>query len=308
MSIALYFGKINMSSSQLGDVLTNNASFREILSNVLAALKEDITYTYHCIKNVDNKIICEDIEYSLSIKEKNDSELFGYIHKKSYLNYKDFDKDKKEILNKKVQNTETSEFYYDVFREMVGYQRTLRFGYKEFLYAFEGILNNACKTANLNYSFTVNQFTNGIDINDLRNMLQKEKQIQKLKIKYQIPNPDANTLKHIQENPEKTIKDFEDANLAMKYVTYQAFSDKGLNVKSEIIEKEIQNINTIHSNIGAEKAIQNGYVEVETTDFNGITRSTADKRPVIRHIEYEYEFKEAASKMIINYIRNSIEN
>ena len=36
MSIALYFGKINMSSSQLGDVLINNASFRTILSNVLA--------------------------------------------------------------------------------------------------------------------------------------------------------------------------------------------------------------------------------------------------------------------------------
>ena len=50
MSIALYFGKINMSSSQLGDVITNNASFRTILSNVLNALKDDITYTHHYTK------------------------------------------------------------------------------------------------------------------------------------------------------------------------------------------------------------------------------------------------------------------
>lgn len=306
MSIALYFGKINMNSSQLGDVLTNNTPFRIILSNVLGALKDDVKYIYRYSKQVDNKTIVEDIEYSLSIKEKTDNELIGYIHKKSYLNYKDFDKKNKEIIPKKVQNTETSEFYYDVFREMVGYQRTLRFGYKEFLFAFEGILNTACKMANLDYSFTVNQYTEGLDIDNLRNILQNEHQIQKLKIKYQIPNPDADTLKYIQENPEKTIKDFKDANLAIKYVTYQAFADKGLNVGSEMIEKELQSINNIHSNIGAQKAIQNGYVEVETTDINGITRSTADTRPVIKHIDYIYELKEAASNVIINHIHNSI--
>lgn len=306
MSIALYFGKINMNSSQLGDVLTNNTPFRIILSNVLGALKDDVKYIHRYSKQVDNKTIVEDIEYSLSIKEKTDNELIGYIHKKSYLNYKDFDKKNKEIIPKKVQNTETSEFYYDVFREMVGYQRTLRFGYKEFLFAFEGILNTACKMANLDYSFTVNQYTEGLDIDNLRNILQNENQIQKLKIKYQIPNPDADTLKYIQENPEKTIKDFKDANLAIKYVTYQAFADKGLNVGSEMIEKELQSINNIHSNIGAQKAIQNGYVEVETTDINGITRSTADTRPVIKHIDYIYELKEAASNVIINHIHNSI--
>ena len=212
----------------------------------------------------------------------------------------------KKLSQKKIQNTETSEFYYDVFREMVSYQRTLRFGYKEFLFAFEGILNSACKLAHLNYSFTVNQYTEGLDINNLRSTLQNEHQIQKLKIKYQIPNPDADTLKYIQENPEKTIKDFKDANLAIKYVTYQSFSDTGLNVDSEMIEKELQNINNIHSNIGAQKAIQNGYVEVETTDINGVTRSTANTRPVIKHIDYIYELKEAASNVILSHIRNSI--
>ncbi len=306
MSIALYFGKINMSSSQLGDVLINNASFRNILSNVLSALKDDITYTHRYTKQIDNETIVEDIEYSLSIKEKNDNEVIGYIHKKSYLNYKDFDKEHKEIISKKIQNTETSEFYYDVFREMVGYQRTLRFGYKEFLFAFEGILNSACRMANLDYSFTVNQYTEGLDINNLRIALKNESQIQKLKVKYQIPNPDADTLKHIQENPEKTIKDFKEANLAIKYVTYQAFSDSGLNVSSEMIEKELQNINSIHSNIGVQKAIQNGYVEVETTDVNGITRSTANTRPIIKHIDCILELKEAASNIIVNYVSNLI--
>ena len=136
--------------------------------------------------------------------------------------------------------------------------------------------------------------------------MKNESQIQKLKVKYQIPNPDADTLKHIQENPEKTIKDFKEANLAIKYVTYQAFSDSGLNVSSEMIEKELQNINSIHSNIGVQKAIQNGYVEVETTDVNGITRSTANTRPIIKQIDCILELKEAASNIIVNYVSNLI--
>lgn len=50
---------------------------------------------------------------------------------------------------------------------MVGYQRTQRFGYKEFLYGFQGILNAACENSNLDYSFTVNLYNEGLDINDI---------------------------------------------------------------------------------------------------------------------------------------------
>lgn len=56
----------------------------------------------------------------------------------------------------------------------------------------------------------------------------------------------------------------------------------------------------------AQKATQNGYVEVETTDINGVTRSTTDARPVIRHIDNISQLEEAASTVIVNYIRNSI--
>ena len=100
MSIALYFGKINMSSSQLGDVFLNNTSFHTILSNLLMALKDDLKYIHHYTKQIEDRTVTESIEYSLSVKEKNDNELLGYIHKKSYLNYKDFDKNQKEIISK----------------------------------------------------------------------------------------------------------------------------------------------------------------------------------------------------------------
>lgn len=307
MSAAIYFGKVNLVSSQIGDVLLNTSSLRTILLNVLAALKDNITYTYTTTKQVDNNIISQDIEYSLSIKEKNDVELQGYLHKKSYLYYKDFDKNKKEIISRKVENTESSEFYYDVFREMVGYQRTLRFGYKEFLYGFEGILNAACQDAKLDYTFTVDQYTEGLDLNDLRKELLNNKQIHKLKIKYQIPNPDEDSLNKIRLNPEKTIKEFKLANLSTKYVTYESFSNTALNISSDLIEHELQNIDNIHSSIGAKKATQNGYVEVETTNLNGVTKSSADAHPVTKHIDNILDLKSAASSVILNHIRNSIE-
>lgn len=295
MSVAIYFGKINLISSQIEEVLSNSQDLRNVLSKVLYALNDDISYTDTITKYVDNEPIMEEIEYSLSIKEKNENTIQGYIHKKSYIYYKDFNKEKKEIIKQKIKNTESSEFFYDIYQEMVGYQRTQRFGYKEFLHAFELILNTACKKVNLNYTFTVNQFTEGLNIDDLKNELFRQKNIKKMKIKYQIPNPDSKSLQAIKTDPEKTINDFKSANLASKYVTYQSFSDKSLNIDSALIEDELQNINNIHSSISAEKALRNGYVEVETTNAAGITYSTADTHPVIIHVDNIVEIKNAVA-------------
>lgn len=309
MSITIYFGKVNLVSSQIGDALFNSISLRNILSELLNALRDNTSYTYTTTKQINiNETVTEDIEYSLSIKEKTDTDLQGYLHKKSYLYYKDFDKQTKEIIPKKIENTESSEFYYDVFREMIGYQRTLRFGYKEFLYGFEGILNTACTNANLDYKFTVNQYTEGLDINDLRNeLISNNQQIQTLKIKYQIPNPNFDTLRKIHLNPEETIKNFRSANLATKYVTYQSFTNSALNISSEIIEQELQNIDNMHSSINAKEALKNGYVEVETTNIYGVKKSSTDTKPIVKHINNILELKDAASIVILNNIRNSIE-
>ncbi len=304
MSITIYFGKVNLVSSQIGDALFNSISLRNILSELLNALRDNTSYTYTTTKQINiNETVTEDIEYSLSIKEKTDTDLQGYLHKKSYLYYKDFDKQTKEIISKKIENTESSEFYYDVFREMIGYQRTLRFGYKEFLYGFEGILNTACTNANLDYKFTVNQYTEGLDINDLRNeLISNNQQIQTLKIKYQIPNPNFDTLRKIHLNPEETIKNFRSANLATKYVTYQSFTNSALNISSEIIEQELQNIDNMHSSINAKEALKNGYVEVETTNIYGVKKSSTDTKPIVKHINNILELKDAASIVILNNI------
>lgn len=93
MAVAIYFGKVNLISSQIGNALFNSASLRSILSDVINALKDDTVFTYTSTKQIDETLtVTENIEYSLSVKEKTDSDIQGYLHKKSYLYYKDFNK------------------------------------------------------------------------------------------------------------------------------------------------------------------------------------------------------------------------
>ena len=84
MSITIYFGKVNLVSSQIGDALFNSISLRNILSELLNALRDNTSYTYTTTKQINiNETVTEDIEYSLSIKEKTDTDLQGDSHKKS---------------------------------------------------------------------------------------------------------------------------------------------------------------------------------------------------------------------------------
>jgi len=41
--------------------------------------------------------------------------------------------------------------------------------------------------------------------------------------------------------------------------------------------------------------------------MHGITKSTAEARPVKKHIDNILDLKEAASSVILNYVRNSID-
>ncbi len=303
--LAIYFGKVNMISHDINEVLNDEASFRKILEKILQALVDGTKYEYERPLKTDDGYTSENIEYTLSVKEKGDSSIQGYIYKKAFIHYKDFNENTKTLDSKKTSNTEGVEFFYDVFREMIAYQRTQRFGYKEVLSAFEGIINKACEKANLNYKFSLSQYTEGIDLTELKTELTAEP-VSKINIKYQIPNPNADLLDEIRANPEKTIEAFEKANLTIKNVIYQSNSSDGLNIESQLINDELQNIEGFHSKISSQKATQNGYVVVETTYVNGLTRSSSDMKPVIKHIEDQIYFREAAEITISSRVAMQI--
>lgn len=299
MSTAIYFGKVNLISQEINEVLEKRNSLSLILENTLAALKDGSKYIYERILKVDDGIQTEEIEYSLSVKNKDEESIHGFLYKKSFIHYKEFNKYTGTLEPRKIANTEGIEFYYDAFKERIGYQRSQRFGYKEVLEAFQGILNSACEAAKLNYKYTVTQYNKGIDLSDIKKEINESGGIQTLNVKYQIPNPDSDILEALQNDSEKTIAEFENANLSSKSVIYQSYAKKGLNIDSEMINNELNNIETMHSHIDAKRAMQCGYVVVETTSVDGVKRSSTDSHPLIKTIEHDYEFKDAAKNTIL---------
>ncbi|SDZ76452.1 hypothetical protein SAMN02910384_00008 [Pseudobutyrivibrio sp. ACV-2] len=304
-AIALYFGKVNLVSGEINGVIYNEISLRNILEQVSVALVDGISFKTEKPIKVDDEFKSEEIEYSLAIKEKNDSYVRGYIYKKSYIHYKDYNENTKDLDSKKIPNTEGVEFLYEYYREMIAYQRTQRFGYKEVLNAFEGIINCACTNNGLSYKFSIAQYTEGLELDQLKDYL-IERPVQELNIKYQIPNPNSELLDSIRANREKTIEEFTAANLTTKSVIYHTNSKKGINIESEMIENELNHISSLHSEIDVSHALRNGYVVVEATDINGVKKSSADMRPLIKHIDESIDFMEAAHSTITASVEREI--
>lgn len=308
MEGVLYYGKVNIVSKELIQAYNKEVQFNILLANIFSALKDGSNYTKKRQIKTKNGFKDEETVYSLSVKKREEDSIWGYIYKKSFIHYKSYDNAKQELKPEKVESIEGIEFWYDVYRETVAYKRSIRFGYREFLKAFEGIINNACKLANLNYVCSVNLYVTGLDINNIKDELHDE-DIEKLNIIYQIPNPDPDILKAIQIDPEKTISQFEDANVLTKNISYQALPGNKINIDSELIEQEINNITKLHSHIDTKKAISNGYIIVETTSTSGIFRSSRKRKPIVQHYSSDDEnFYEIAPKGIKSVVLKSYFN
>ena len=82
MSTAIYFGKVNLISQEINEVLEKRNSLSLILENTLAALKDGSKYIYERILKVNDSVQTEEIEYSLSVKNKDEESIHGFLYKK----------------------------------------------------------------------------------------------------------------------------------------------------------------------------------------------------------------------------------
>ena len=298
MKVVLYFGKINLVSEHLQKVYKGEMQINDILSSLLLYLKDGTEYVKEHRFKLDDDIVVEEIKYSIAIKKKNDTTINGFLYKTSKLHFKNFNRVTKELERRAIDNDEGVEFYFDVLAEMVGYHTSNRLGYKEFLEAFQEIINKSCENAGSDYRFNAKQYTKGLSIDEINNELKSIKNIQKLTIKYQLPNAGEEILDEIQANAEKTIERFEHANMATKSVILTAASKRGLNVDSDEVKEEMQQLQNLHSSVSMENATKHGYVEVATVDGKGVERTTADKKPVKKKIANIIEFEEACRDVI----------
>ena len=88
------------------------------------------------------------------------------MYKDGKIPYKE-EKENGELSTKYVQNKERIEFYYDVFKEKVGYYTSNRFGKAEIIEVFENLLNRMYDEENFPIQFSVSKYTHGWSIQQI---------------------------------------------------------------------------------------------------------------------------------------------
>ena len=88
--------------------------------------------------------------------------------KKSILRYNSLLEETKELVPKGVENTEVIRFYFDLDHELIGYNTTNRFGYKEFLEAFVHVINLGLDDFEPEMYFTISLCSKGIGLDDIK--------------------------------------------------------------------------------------------------------------------------------------------
>lgn len=299
MAITIYFGKINLISEHIYKVYSKELQIRDIMLDILLHFDDGMRF------REENTYIGDDgeqhtntIDYSIYIKDKTDTYIRGRLDKEFKLFYKEKNPVTKELESRSISNTDAIEFYFDVFNEMVGYNTSNRFGHKKFLEIFAAMLNEAARRAEKDYQFAVDRYTNGIDINNLYKELKDIKGIQKLSFSLKPVNPDTEILKSIQDNGKDKLEEFEEANLSSKSILLTSTSRLGLNIDSKLVKESLDEANSLQRDMPVEKATSSGYVKVEATGRDGVTRSTEDMAPVKRHIRRMSEFIKACEEVI----------
>lgn len=303
MSITVYFGKVNLISEHIYKIYSGELEIREILNDILVNFQHGMRH------QEENIYIGEDgqqhsniIKYSVYIREKTDTYIRGRVDKESKLVYKEKDPITEELLSKTIANTDAVEFYFDVFREMVGYNTSFRFGHKKFLEIFSIMLNQAAKNAGKEYYFEVDRYTNGIDINNLYEELKKVEGIQKLTFTYKPVNPDTELLNSIINNGKDRLAEYEEANLSSKSILFTSTSKLGLNINSDLIKESMNEVDNLQRDLSAKKATKNGYIKVEVIGKDGITRSTENAAPIKRTIHKITELAKACEDVIRKHV------
>lgn len=288
----LYFGKINLNSGHIYDVYNEKADMHRILEKLLGNFYDGLTVIEERPIYYDGEIVRNDeIIYKAAIREKTDTYIYGCLYKTSTLYYKEENVYTHELESKHVPNTESIEFYMDVFKEMIGYYTAQRFGEKEILEVLSKMLSDVMEEDGC--VFVVDKYTDGLSLKEIKKELGSIKGIQKLTIEYKPANPDTGILESIKKNGKGRLEKYEEANLSSKSVIFTASSKMGLNITSEEIGEEIDEIDNMQKDISAKKATQNGYIKVEATGSDGTVHSTADKAQVKKKIYSVYEFKQA---------------
>jgi len=158
MSTVLYFSKINV-NSHIFEVYDDKSKLNQILEDMYNKIDENIIFYRQEINPEDGSIVYE-AEYQFVGLEKilpnefPNLTIAGSILKKGpiFINVQD---DNKNLVRKRIENSEKIDFYFDINKEVVAYHSTQRFGYQEFNIAFSQLLGICMSDEDEEYHFEV---------------------------------------------------------------------------------------------------------------------------------------------------------
>lgn len=264
MSAIAYYAKLNLESHIL-QVYDERKILKNILDELVINLVDDLSFTKELeYIDDDGNNHKNEIKYKLGsiqkLDEKYDYSIVGYIYKKSIVYLKDINENTGEITTRAEDNTEVITFYLDIYREMVVFYTTQRFGYNEFCEALQGIINSSFKKTK--YIFSVELYRDSININNIKEELRKLGKISEIKIDIKAPNPDSKVLEDLEEGGSRLIETYKEGNITGRSIILTSKAPKGLILDSEVVNEEFDKINKIHHKLSADEAIQKGYVHV----------------------------------------------
>jgi len=135
------------------------------------------------------------------------------------------------------------------------------------------------------YTFDISLLKKSLDITSIKRELKSIGPLKELKLEIKPPNPNSKLLDKIHKKGEEQIDTIKEANVTAKSIVFTSNAPGGLNLDANIIEREMDNINNIHSYLSSEEALSKGYAQVEAETTSGRSYSTKDNRPITVRIE-----------------------
>lgn len=306
----IYFSKITVDSLEVYEIQKDRNVLYLIANTIMRSMEDDISFVRTGLyKNDEGQTYEEETTYTVKILDKSNGVIIGKIYKKSFIYVKSFDDFTNEIRVTPVENTEDIKFYYDVMKEYVGFHIRNRFGRNQFNSAFAELINTALRNIGETISVTVNTYSKGISLEEIKSELYDMKDLKKLTLIFQPINPDNPIVDAVENGIHEynASTELEEANATYRSIVYEAKGLGILNPRSRLIQNDLNIIDNMNSELKAEELTKRGYVKVNVEDSTGQINTTSEKKPFKKKINNELEFEYACREGIIYILRRDMD-
>lgn len=285
MSRNMYFSKVSLDSKEVYDLVDNYELRFKYTNDILLMLKHGAKYTGESTYiDEDGEEHTNRITYTLSVRHKDDTSIYGFFDRTTNLFVKKRDDITGELKTSPVPNTEGIEFYYDVLHEYIAFSVRSRFRQNMFNDAFAELMNICAKKEGFTYSFYLGLYNEGLSIEEIKESIKKDKNIKELIITYRPANPDEKLIEKAKEASES--ERIREANATERSVIYKAKGNIHIDGSASVIQEDLDKLVELNAGMPIEEMTKYSYAEVKSINDKGAVNSTAATKP------YIYKYRE----------------